>query len=135
MTWDDPLTAAGPNSYAGQLLELCGATNIISDVSARYPPISHEVLLARNPDVIIAAAMTSRRWTVESLYARTGWENLKAVQQGRLHLLDGDAVSRCGPRLVEVLEAMAHAIYPDRFAAPPPERGVADGNGDGRPTS
>jgi iron complex transport system substrate-binding protein len=127
MTWDEPLTAAGPGSYAGQMIDICGGANAISDVSTAYPQISQEVLLDRDPDVIIAATMTSLRWTAETLRSKTGWNDLKAVRTGRLHLLDGDAVSRCGPRLVDVLESMAHVLYPHRFPEPskatePPDR-------------
>ena len=134
MTWDDPLTAAGRKSYAGQMLEICGGVNVISDVSLRYPQISEEALLDRNPDAIIAATMTSNRWSEESLRARPGWEKLNAIQKSRLYLLDGDSVSRCGPRLVEVLEAMAHAIYPDYFPTPSAvNRGRDDSNGEKLP--
>jgi iron complex transport system substrate-binding protein len=104
------------------MVELCGAVNTISDTSTRYPQISQEVLLDGDPDVIIAAAMTTMRWTAESLRTKTGWQNLKALREGRLHLLDGDAVSRCGPRLVEVLETMAYAIYPARYPDPNNEK-------------
>ncbi len=131
MTWDDPLTAAGPASYAGQMIEICGGINVISDVSARYPQISHEALLDRDPDVIVAATMTTMRWTAESLRTKTGWNDLKALRDGRLHLFDGDAVSRCGPRLVDVLESMAHALYPNRFAPPSEANQVAGRNEDG----
>ena len=128
MTWDDPLMAAGPASYAGQMIEICGGINVISDVSTAYPQISQEVLLDRDPDVIIAATMTDLRWTAESLRAKTGWSGLKAVRTQRLHLLDGDAVSRCGPRLVDVLESMAHLLYPNHFPEPVQKEKPSGGN-------
>ncbi|MBI1895017.1 MAG: ABC transporter substrate-binding protein [Acidobacteria bacterium] len=116
LTWDEPLTAAGPASYVGQMIEICGGANIISDASSQYPQISLEVLIDRNPDVILAASMGSMRRSVESLRAKPDWSNLKAVRNNRVYLLDSDLVSRCGPRLVDALEDMAHALYPERFA-------------------
>lgn len=116
LTWDEPLTAAGPGSYVGQMIEICGADNIISDVAAQYPQISQEVLIDRNPDVIVAASMGSMRRSVEGLRAKPDWSDLTAVRENRVFLLHSDLVSRCGPRLVDALEDMAHAIYPDRFA-------------------
>lgn len=116
--WDDPFRAAGPASYPGQLIELCGAKNIIADTTDRFPQVSLEVILDRDPDVIVAPTMAGTPITVERLSARAGWGNLKAVRTQRLHVIDGDQVSRCGPRLATALEDMAHAIYPERFPMP-----------------
>jgi iron complex transport system substrate-binding protein len=117
------------------MIELCGGTNIINDVSAQYPQISQEVLIDRNPDVIVAASMGAMQRSVENLRAQPNWENLKAVRENRVFLLDSDLVSRCGPRLVDALEDMAHALYPDRFAQrTPPNKANASGHdGDSLP--
>lgn len=115
VAWDEPLTVAGPTSYIGQLISFCGARNVVGDTSARFPQVSQEVLLARNPTVIIAPAMASVPVTVDSLKAKTGWSQLRAIQEGRVYVMDGDMLSRCGPRLADALEQMAHEIYPDRF--------------------
>jgi iron complex transport system substrate-binding protein len=113
--WSEPLTAAGPKCYLGELISLCGGINIINDVQQRYPHISQEILLARDPDVILAPSAETEPMTIERLKARPGWSQLKAVRSGRIYLIDGDLVSRCGPRLVDALEIMARSIYPDRF--------------------
>jgi iron complex transport system substrate-binding protein len=52
--WDAPLTAAGPASFIGEMIELAGGINIVTDRAARYPQISEEALLQLNPDVILA---------------------------------------------------------------------------------
>lgn len=115
MTWEEPLTAAGPSSYLGQMIQICGGANIFDDVTTRYPQISEEVLIDRNPEVILAASMGSMQRSVEGLRAKANWAELKAVRSGRIYLLDSDLVSRCGPRIVDALEDMAHALYPDKF--------------------
>jgi iron complex transport system substrate-binding protein len=79
------------------------------------------VLLDRDPQVIIAPQMASLPVTVESLHAKPGWKDLRAFQTHRVHILNGDLMSRCGPRLVEALERMAHAAYPERFPLPEAE--------------
>lgn len=121
LAWDDPLMGAGPKSYAGQLMALCGGVNLIEDVSTAYPQISQEVLLDRDPNVIIAPQMASLPVTVESLREKPGWKDLRAFKENRVHILNGDLMSRCGPRLVEALERMAHAAYPERFPVPEAE--------------
>ena len=43
-----------------------------------------------------------------------GWEELPAVRDGRVWVVDGTAYfSRPGPRLVDSLELLAHVIHPD----------------------
>ena len=103
--WSEPLTAAGPNSYLGELIALCGATNIVEDVHQRYPHISQEVLLARDPEVILAPSAEAEPMTIERLRTRPGWSHLKAIRNRRVYLIDGDLVSRCGPRLVDALRS------------------------------
>ncbi|MBC7821845.1 MAG: ABC transporter substrate-binding protein, partial [Planctomycetaceae bacterium] len=116
--WGEPLTAAGPTSYLGEMIQLCGGLNIIDDATTRYPKISLEVLVSRNPDVIVSSTNHANSFSEDSLQSRPGWSDLQAVRHKRIHLLDGDLVSRCSPRLVDALELMAHALYPAHFAAP-----------------
>jgi iron complex transport system substrate-binding protein len=111
--WEEPLTAAGPDSYLGQLIELAGGKNIMDDASSRYVKLSEEVLLERNPDVIIAPSMGASVVRREELLERSTWREIRAVQRGAVHVLDGDLVSRCGPRLVDALEVVAGHLYPE----------------------
>jgi iron complex transport system substrate-binding protein len=116
--WDSPLTAAGPASFIGEMIELAGGINVIADRTARYPQISEEALLQLNPDVILAPTSHGAPVTPEDFRNKPGWPDLRAVRNGRIHLIDGDSVSRCGPRLVDALEAMTHALYEQPSAAP-----------------
>lgn len=65
--------------------------------------------------MILAPTTEAEPVTVEWLRTRPGWNNLRAVRNNRIYLIDGDLISRCGPRLVDALEVMARALYPDRF--------------------
>jgi cobalamin transport system substrate-binding protein len=115
--WSEPLMTAGPSSYVGELIAICGGINMVGDAREPYPYISQEVLLARDPEVILAPSVEAEPMTVERLRTRPGWSNLRAVRNNRIYLIDGDLISRCGPRLVDALEIMARALYADRFAA------------------
>jgi iron complex transport system substrate-binding protein len=116
--WGEPLTGAGSNSYLGEMIQFCGGMNIVDDSSTRFPKLTMEVLLVKNPDVILSSTNHSDLISVSSLEARPGWNGLKAVTAKRIHLMDGNLVSRCSPRSVDALEMMAHIVYPDYFAAP-----------------
>lgn len=116
--WGEPLMGAGPTSYFGEMLQLCGAMNVIEDMSTRFPKLSMEVLLVKNPDVIISSDNHSDLASSENVNSRPGWSQLKAVQSKRVYLLDGGLVSRCTPRTVDALELIAHVVYPAYFDAP-----------------
>jgi iron complex transport system substrate-binding protein len=88
------------------------------DRAARYPQISEEALLQLNPDVILAPTSHGAPVSLEDFRNKPGWRDLRAVINNRIHLIDGDSVSRCGPRLVDALEVMAEALSTRQPAAP-----------------
>lgn len=115
--WTEPLMGASPISYQGEMIELCGGVNILDDRTTRYPSLSLEVLVARNPQVILTSAHHGIFFSAANLRSQPGWNQLQAVKDDRIALLDGDLVSRCSPRLVDALGMVAHAIYPQHFPA------------------
>ncbi|MGM0489193.1 MAG: ABC transporter substrate-binding protein [Planctomycetota bacterium] len=116
--WEEPLSAAGPRSCVGELIEICGGVNVFEEESRPYTPISEEVLFDRNPQVILAPRAHDVPVTVESIGQKPGWDQLRAVRNNRIHLIGGDLVSRCGPRVVHALKQIAHALYPSHFEKP-----------------
>ena len=113
--WDEPLMTAGPNTFIGQMIEMAGGINIFAEVTEDWPQVSPEVIVARNPDVILGPGMHGDALLAEKIAARPGWANLSAVQSERIYLLDGDMISRPGPRLVDILEEIARDLYPELF--------------------
>jgi iron complex transport system substrate-binding protein len=46
------------------------------------------------------------------------WRALRAVREGRAHLVDGNAyVNRPGPRLIDTAEIFANALHGERYGA------------------
>ena len=115
LAWDTPLMTAGRSSFISQLIVLAGGVNAFGDVEEAFPQVSEEAILQRNPDVIIAPQRDGDDNELERITARANWRNLSAVQNGRIHFIDEDWISRPGPRLVSGLHAVADAI---RNAAP-----------------
>lgn len=113
--FDEPRMTTGPATFTGQLIELAGGVNIFADVTEEYPQISDEVVIGRNPEVIMGADTMGEKLTIAKVAQRPGWDQVGAVQNERIYLFDGDMVSRAGPRLAQVLEVMAEALYPDLF--------------------
>ncbi len=113
--WDKPLMTAGHNTFIGQMIKLAGGVNIFSDAKESYPKVSPEAVVQRNPDVILGPSTHGKKLTVKQLSQRPGWGEINAVKNARIHLIDGDIVSRPGPRLAQGLQAIAKALYPDLF--------------------
>jgi iron complex transport system substrate-binding protein len=113
--WHDPLMTAGPNTFIGQLIELGGGQSIFDDVNEDWPEVSAEVILERNPEVILGPDSHGDELTVEKIRTRTGWADIMAVQNEQIYILDGSAISRPGPRIVDMLEEVARDLYPDLF--------------------
>ena len=113
--WDEPLITAGPGTFIGQMIEMAGGVNIFDDVTEDWPQVSAEEVVKRNPDVIMGPDTHGDKLTPEQIAQRPGWDQIKAVRNGRIHLINGDIASRPGPRLADALEAIAQALYPDLF--------------------
>ena len=113
--WDEPLMTAGPKCFIGEMIEMGGMKNIFSDTTVRYPRVSDEVVLDRNPEVILAPSTHRSQVSLEILSKRQGWDKITAVHDRKVFLIDGDRVSRCGPRMLDALEEMIRAVYPDRL--------------------
>lgn len=113
--WDEPLITAGARSFIGQLIELAGGRNLFGDLDEAFPIVSAEEVIARNPDVILGPDTHAEKLTPSAIAGRPGWDGIRAVREGRIHLIQGDIVSRPGPRLVDALEEIARLLHPDRF--------------------
>ena len=115
-----PFTA-GPGTFIHELLELAGAENVAAGAPGAWPQISLEQILKADPEIIILgdAVAVNDPQTPEMVRRRPGWERVTAVRRRAIHAVDGNLVSRPGPRLVEGLEALARLLHPDRFAERP----------------
>ncbi|HEX7183786.1 MAG TPA: cobalamin-binding protein [Thermoanaerobaculia bacterium] len=124
--WDRPLMTATRQTLIGQLIELAGGVNVFGDLPGRYPQVSLEAVLERDPEVIVAPDHHADRVDLRSLAQRPGLADVKAVRSGRIVILNGDLISRAGPRIVEALEILAHALHP-RLVSPPKRAGTPGG--------
>ncbi|MCH9654494.1 MAG: cobalamin-binding protein [Planctomycetes bacterium] len=117
--WNQPLMTAGPTSFIGALIKLAGGENIFADVKIAYPQVSEETLILRNPDVILIPQLkegsTDPAATLLKLSQRPGWKQMNAVKNKRVYLIEDDLISRPGPRVVQGLQKIAQALYPEAF--------------------
>ncbi len=112
----DPLMTAGPGTFIDDLIHLAGGVNIASDSATKYPVYNLEILIERNPEVIIVSFWHgSIVASVEGVKSRKRWKIIDAVQNNRVYGIHADLVSRPGPRIVDGLEEIAKYIHPELF--------------------
>lgn len=105
---------AGPGTFIDLLIEMAGGTNVGHVLAGSWAQISAEELLLQNPEIILLGD-AAYGMTAEQVAARAGWENLKAVKEGRIYAFNDDLVSRPGPRLVDALEELSKLLHPDVY--------------------
>jgi iron complex transport system substrate-binding protein len=115
---DKPFVA-GPNGFYGQLIDIAGGTNIFGDLPGDVGQVGAEIILARDPEIIILtdADLPFNPQTPEMVAARPGWGTISAVQNEAIYSLPGALLSTPGPRLIDGLEALAALLHPDLYPA------------------
>lgn len=114
----EPLRVAGKDTFINDLIELAGGQNAIGPTLHKYPPIGAEQIIASDIQVIIEPTMVpgnEGRQRAQSLSYWARFPNVPAVANGRIYIIDGDLVSRLGPRLYEAVEIVAQGLRPDLF--------------------
>ena len=112
---DDTLYTVTSSTFIGQVYGLFGLTNVADPADADgtawgYPQLSDEYLVDVDPDVIFLADTLCCGQKAETVAARPGWDQMSAVQTGRVVELDDDIVSRWGPRLVDFIAAISDVL-------------------------
>ncbi len=111
----EPLRVAGVDTFINDMITTCGGVNAIAKTPHQYPPIGQETLLASSPDIIIEPSDTPADYerltrTAAEFYGR--YPSLPAVQNKRIYVLDGDLVSRLGPRIEQGMKEAARCLWP-----------------------
>ena len=106
--WNRPIYTVGGAQLMSDALTLCGARNVFGDLEELSPVIDTEAVIARNPDIIVAAAPPGEgpNWLAE--WRRFG--SIKAVQTGRLVVFEDLRFSRLGPSVVPATEGLCKAL-------------------------
>ena len=111
---DNLLYSTTSASFIGQLLAPLGLVNVADEApdpdGYGYPQLSSEYLVDADPALILLADTKCCAESAESVAQRPGWDTMTAIDKGSVVELDDDVASRWGPRIVELVEAVADAI-------------------------
>ena len=106
--WTDPLYVAGRNTFADDLITLCGARNAVQ-VNG-WPSYSLESFVAHPPDILLYPNHSVTPEAVRALLTRAGTKNVVAIP------VDENLFTRPGPRVGEAGEIL-NGILDGRIAA------------------
>lgn len=115
--WDQPLMSVGKDSLIGQVIRMAGGINMTDDSAEEYPQISAEIVIDRNPAVMINSyGMGSGKVvTPAEIAGRKGWSQLAFIKNNRIYSIHSDLLNRSGPRIVDGIEKTTQCLYPELF--------------------
>jgi ABC-type Fe3+-hydroxamate transport system substrate-binding protein len=103
--WRDPWLSVGGDTYASDLLTLCGGRNVFAEHGdRRYPRVSLDDVVAAAPEVVILPDEPYAFGAADEMELRR--LPVPAARSGRIHRVDGTWVSWYGPRIRPALRAM-----------------------------
>lgn len=103
--WRDPWMSVGADTFAHSILELCGGHNVFAErEERRYPIVTLDELVDVQPEVIILPdePYDFGPSDVEELAALP----IPAARNGRIHPIDGTAVTWYGPRIAQAIDTL-----------------------------
>jgi ABC-type Fe3+-hydroxamate transport system substrate-binding protein len=103
--WRDPWMSVGTDTYAHDLLTLCGGRNVFAGLAERrYPHVSLEDVIAAQPEVVILPDEPYAFGPAD--VAELCRLDLPAASAGRVHLIDGTLVSWYGARIARAINTL-----------------------------
>ncbi|RQH00980.1 ABC transporter substrate-binding protein [Natrarchaeobius oligotrophus] len=121
LEWMDPIRPAG--SWVPDVVDAAGGEYGIGEPGERSRPLEWDAFLEYDPEVLVVApcGFDADR-TLEQFHElsdRPGWDEIAAVRDDRVFVLDGSAyLTRWTPRLVDAVERLAALCHPQAFELP-----------------
>jgi iron complex transport system substrate-binding protein len=106
--WDQPLYTLNDAQIASDAVRICGGRNVFGALEAVAPEVGIEAVLAADPEAIMAG----KRHDPANPGLRL-WEpyrSMTAVKRGNLLTVNGELLTRPGPRVVEGAAQLCEAL-------------------------
>ncbi len=107
------LYSFGNSTFLNEMIEIIGAENIFKDENGWTSP-SAESIIDKNPDVILTNVNYIDN-PVEEIKSREGWQDITAIKDNQVYLIDKNSSSRPSQHIIKALNEMAKAIYPNVY--------------------
>ena len=121
LEWIDPPFNAG--HWTPELISYAGGIDACGNLNRPSETLTWETVRKSDPDCLfIACCGFDLERTLEDmpiLENYPGWAEMNCVKNKRVYVCDGNAYfSRSGPRLIDSLAILAHALHPDVHPLP-----------------
>jgi iron complex transport system substrate-binding protein len=106
--WDQPLYTLNDAQIASDAIRVCGGRNVFGGLKVVAPEVSLEAVIAADPEAIMAG----KRYDPANPGLKL-WEpyrSMTAVKRGNLLTVDGELLTRPGPRAIDGAAALCQAL-------------------------
>ncbi len=108
--WRSPWMTIGPGTYMHDFISACGGHNIYSHRHERYPRTELNEIARRNPEVILLPD-EPYHFLDKHLPELQQYEQVSAVQNQRIYLLEGKHLCWYGPRIAGSLRYVQSLLW------------------------
>lgn len=114
LEWIEPIMAAG--HWIPELVEAAGGLNVITKEGDPSDYVTWEDISTADPDLIVVAPcgfdLTRTGSEMSTLANNPAWQNLRAVQIGKVAIMDGNRfINRPSPAVIESAEILSDIIW------------------------
>jgi iron complex transport system substrate-binding protein len=106
--WQQPLMTLNGETLVSDMLAVCSGRNVFASQPALVPTVTQEAVVAANPEAMLTASpgTTPAERPLADFDMWRRWKQVTAVSRGNLFTIDGDWLTRAGPRAVLAADAL-----------------------------
>jgi len=108
---DSTLFTAGTGTLLDSIFGMLGMMSIVDRTDGPFPQLSSEYVIGADPDFVFLADTVCCGQSADTVAARPGWAEMTAIRNDDIVELDDGVASRWGPRLVDLILAIAKEVY------------------------
>ena len=105
-----PLYTINDQHYVSELIDLCGGSNVFSDLDGLAPTVSVEAVVERDPEAMFASSDAG--YGAFDQWDR--WPHIAANRYRNRFLMPADEIGRATPRLLIAAKAVCDALQSSR---------------------
>ncbi|KUP05360.1 ABC transporter substrate-binding protein [Bacillus coahuilensis p1.1.43] len=115
--WPKPVFSPGGINWLTEVSELSGAYNIFSHLNQASIQTDWEEVRSHNPDVIALAwvGVQQEKMNAGLVKKRPKWNEMKAVRQEKILLLEEELYCRPSPRLIQGAYKLGCLLHPEIY--------------------
>jgi iron complex transport system substrate-binding protein len=115
--WAKPIFTPGANNWITEISQLAGARNVFEDMAQASVKTDWEEIRQRNPDMIcvIWVGVQKENINPKVILKRPGADQMDAIKNNRLYILEEPLFCRPSPRLLLGLNKIASILHPDIY--------------------